>query len=58
MQGAATICPVCESRPIEIRGKLVCPFCHIILETCCEGGRCEYASPGDSDKQHEDSRHV
>jgi len=40
-----TTCPVCESRPIEIRGKLVCPFCHIILETCCEGGRCEYAKP-------------
>lgn len=36
------MCPQCESPPIEIRGKLVCPFCHIILETCCEGGRCEY----------------
>lgn len=37
------MCPICESQPIEIRGKLVCPFCHIILETCCEGGRCDYA---------------
>jgi hypothetical protein len=37
------MCQICESPPIEIRGKLVCPFCHIILETCCEGGRCDYA---------------
>lgn len=36
-------CPVCEGHTIEIRGKCVCPFCHIIVETCCEGGRCEYA---------------
>lgn len=37
------MCPNCARAGIEIRGKLVCPHCHMILETCCEGGRCEYS---------------
>jgi len=45
------MCPQCESPPIEIRGKLVCPFCRIILETCCEGGRCDYAPQPEITKQ-------
>ena len=35
-----TMCPICAVTGIEIRGKLVCPKCHTILETCCEGGPC------------------
>jgi rubrerythrin len=34
------MCPICGVAAIEIRAKLVCPKCHMILETCCEGGRC------------------
>lgn len=49
------MCPQCESRGIEIRGKLVCPFCHIILETCCEGGRCNYPEPPQITKQEENT---
>jgi hypothetical protein len=40
-----SVCPVCESPSVEIRGKAVCPFCHIIIETCCDGGRCDYSKP-------------
>lgn len=36
----APVCPVCRaSALIEIRGKLQCSRCHVICETCCEGGR-------------------
>jgi hypothetical protein len=34
-------CQVCGGRLIEIRGKLQCERCHVIWETCCEGGRWE-----------------
>lgn len=34
------VCPVCRGVTlIEIRGKLQCSRCHVICETCCEGGR-------------------
>jgi hypothetical protein len=39
------LCYNCRSELVEIRGKLVCSSCHMILETCCEGGRCEYPAP-------------
>jgi hypothetical protein len=32
------ICPVCAGSTHEIRAKLVCRQCGMILETCCEGG--------------------
>ena len=32
------ICPVCAGPTHEIRAKLVCRQCGMILETCCEGG--------------------
>ena len=32
-------CPVCGGPLIEIRAKLQCSRCHVICETCCEGGR-------------------
>jgi hypothetical protein len=35
----AWICQICSGRLIEIRAKLVCERCHMIWETCCEGGR-------------------
>ena len=42
---ATVICPVCAGPTHEIRAKLVCRQCGMILETCCEGGpmagRCE-----------------
>jgi len=31
-------CPVCLGETCEIRAKLVCRQCGLILETCCEGG--------------------
>ncbi|NBU41994.1 MAG: hypothetical protein EBS51_14580 [Planctomycetia bacterium] len=31
-------CPVCQGETFEIRAKLVCRRCGMILETCCEGG--------------------
>jgi len=31
-------CPVCGAETFEIRAKLVCRGCGMILETCCEGG--------------------
>jgi hypothetical protein len=31
-------CPVCGAETVEIRAKLVCRGCGMILETCCEGG--------------------
>ena len=31
-------CPVCSGETIEIRSKLMCRTCGMILETCCEGG--------------------
>jgi hypothetical protein len=33
------VCPVCGAATIEIRGKAQCSRCHVICETCCEGGR-------------------
>ena len=35
---AALICPICAGPTHEIRAKLVCRQCGMILETCCEGG--------------------
>jgi len=32
------ICPICAGPTHEIRAKLVCRQCGMILETCCEGG--------------------
>jgi hypothetical protein len=37
------LCPSCASELTEIRSKRVCPFCHIIVETCCDGGECRPA---------------
>ena len=34
-----TICPACSGQLMEIRGKFHCARCHLICETCCEGGR-------------------
>jgi len=34
-----SVCPICGGNVIEIRAKLQCERCHVILETCCEGGR-------------------
>ena len=31
-------CPVCQGQTLEIRAKLICRACGMILETCCEGG--------------------
>jgi len=31
-------CPVCQGETFEIRAKLLCRCCGMILETCCEGG--------------------
>jgi hypothetical protein len=31
-------CPVCLGETFEIRAKLMCRQCGMILETCCEGG--------------------
>ncbi|NBU40348.1 MAG: hypothetical protein EBS51_05965 [Planctomycetia bacterium] len=31
-------CPVCGGDTHEIRAKLLCRVCGMILETCCEGG--------------------
>ena len=39
-------CPVCLGETCEIRAKLVCRQCGLILETCCEGG--PMAPPADS----------
>ena len=37
---AVRLCPVCGSRQVqEIRAKIVCMTCKVIIETCCEGGR-------------------
>ena len=33
------VCSICGGKLIEIRAKLQCERCHVILETCCEGGR-------------------
>ncbi len=38
-QPAKPSCQVCGGRLMEIRGKLQCERCHVIWETCCEGGR-------------------
>jgi len=34
----APICPVCAGPTHEIRAKLICRQCGMIIETCCEGG--------------------
>ncbi|MCS5617351.1 MAG: hypothetical protein NZ658_05070 [Pirellulales bacterium] len=48
---SSPVCPVCTGPTHEIRAKLVCRQCGMILETCCEGGpmggRCQ-ESPSDS----------
>ena len=31
-------CPVCQGETFEIRAKLLCRACGMIIETCCEGG--------------------
>jgi hypothetical protein len=36
---ALCACPVCGGPLVPIRMKLVCERCHVICETCCEGGR-------------------
>ena len=33
-----SICPICGGETHEIRAKLHCRRCGMILETCCEGG--------------------
>lgn len=38
-----SLCPACESELVEIRSKRVCPFCYLIVETCCDGGECRPA---------------
>lgn len=40
-----SLCPSCQSELTEQRGKLICSACHMIIETCCEGGRCTYSDP-------------
>ncbi len=56
-------CPVCTGETFEIRAKLVCRQCGMILETCCEGGpmgsspACERpATPPAQPEQPGDSR--
>jgi len=56
-------CPVCQGETFEIRAKLMCRQCGMILETCCEGGpmgsspACEQpASPPADPEQSHDSR--
>ena len=48
------ICPVCAGPTHEVRAKLVCRQCGMILETCCEGGpmggRCN-REPMDADPE-------
>jgi hypothetical protein len=34
------VCYVCAGTLIEIRGKHICSRCHVINETCCDGGQC------------------
>lgn len=46
---ATPICPVCAGPTHEIRAKLVCRQCGMILETCCEGG----PMAGGCDLRHE-----
>ena len=46
------LCYFCHVQTIEIRGKRVCPVCNMILETCCEGGRCEYPEPEEEQTDH------
>lgn len=31
------LCPRCATVGVPRRAKLVCPRCHTIIETCCEG---------------------
>ena len=38
MKSTQPCCPVCRGETIEIRAKLICRACGMILETCCEGG--------------------
>jgi hypothetical protein len=56
-------CPICQGETFEIRAKLVCRQCGMILETCCEGGpmgtspTCPRpASPAEQSEQPRDSR--
>jgi transcription initiation factor TFIIIB Brf1 subunit/transcription initiation factor TFIIB len=46
----APSCPICAGPTHEIRAKLVCRQCGMILETCCEGGpmagRCDTSHDG------------
>jgi len=52
MAVTSPVCPVCGGPIHDVRAKLVCRQCGMILETCCEGGPmgspCE-ASPGPGD---------
>lgn len=29
------VCPVCGMLTVEIKAKVVCPRCHVIVENCC-----------------------
>ena len=54
-----SICPVCGGDTYEIRAKLHCRQCGMILETCCEGGpmgarSCEQQTFPAESKQPED----
>jgi hypothetical protein len=60
---SAPRCPICQGETFEIRAKLVCRQCGMILETCCEGGpmgtstACPPpASPAEQSAQPRDSR--
>jgi hypothetical protein len=33
-----TRCPICGQRGVTVKEKLVCDWCRIPIETCCEGG--------------------
>lgn len=36
----APVCFACQGALQDIRGKLICKNCHMINETCCDGGQC------------------
>jgi hypothetical protein len=38
-----SLCYNCAAELVEIRGKLICSTCHMIIETCCEGGLCTFS---------------
>lgn len=51
-----SLCYNCSAELTELRGKLICPACHMIIETCCEGGLCTFSPvPGRTHGQEEET---